>query len=74
MDGGAPAPARQIPCDAQAIGLLSSFMTDIRATLLARLAAAVGTTQVLTDPADLAPYLTDWRGRYHGRALAVVPR
>jgi FAD/FMN-containing dehydrogenase len=47
-------------------------MTDIRATLLARLAAAVGSTQVLTDPADLAPYLTDWRGRYHGRALAVV--
>jgi FAD/FMN-containing dehydrogenase len=47
-------------------------MTDIRATLLARLAAAVGSTQVLTDPADLAPFLTDWRGRYHGRALAVV--
>ena len=21
---------------------------------------------------DVAPYLTDWRGRYHGRALAVV--
>ena len=47
-------------------------MTDIRATLLARLSAAVGSTQVLTDPADLAPYLTDWRGRYHGRAAAVV--
>ncbi len=47
-------------------------MTDIRATLVARLAAAVGSTQVLTDPADLAPFVTDWRGRYHGRALAVV--
>jgi len=47
-------------------------MTDIRATLLARLAAAVGSTQVLTDSADLAPHLTDWRGRYHGLAQAVV--
>ena len=45
---------------------------DIRATLRARLDAAVGGEQVLTDPADIAPYLTDWRGRYHGRALAVV--
>ncbi len=47
-------------------------MTDIRATLRARLDAAVGSAQVLTAPADIAPYLTDWRGRYHGRARAVV--
>jgi len=47
-------------------------MTDIRATLRARLDAAVGSAQVLTAPADVAPYVTDWRGRYHGRALAVV--
>ena len=47
-------------------------MTDIRATLRARLDAAVGGAQVLTTPADLAPYTTDWRGRYHGNALAVV--
>ena len=47
-------------------------MTDIRATLRARLDAAVGSAQVLTAPADVAPYLTDWRGRYHGHAQAVV--
>jgi FAD/FMN-containing dehydrogenase len=47
-------------------------MTDIRATLRARLDAAVGSAQVLTAPDDAAPYLTDWRGRYHGRACAVV--
>jgi FAD/FMN-containing dehydrogenase len=47
-------------------------MTDIRATLRARLDAAVGSAHVLTDPFDVAPYLTDWRGRYHGRATAVV--
>jgi FAD/FMN-containing dehydrogenase len=47
-------------------------MTDIRATLRARLDAAVGSAQVLTSPADIAPYLTDWRGRFHGDAQAVV--
>ena len=47
-------------------------MTDIRATLRARLDAAVGSSQVLTAAADIAPYVTDWRGRYHGRAQAVV--
>ena len=47
-------------------------MMDIRATLRARLDAAVGSAQVLTAPADIAPYLTDWRGQYHGRARAIV--
>jgi len=32
----------------------------------------VGGAHVLTDPADTAPYLLDWRGNYQGRALAVV--
>ncbi len=35
------------------------------------LRAAVGAPHVLTD-ADAQPYLTDWRERYSGRALAVV--
>ncbi|MDH4181514.1 MAG: FAD-binding oxidoreductase [Betaproteobacteria bacterium] len=47
-------------------------MAEPGATLLARLAAAVGPSHVLTAPADLAPWLTDWRGRYTGRALALV--
>ncbi|MEO8305013.1 MAG: FAD-binding oxidoreductase [Betaproteobacteria bacterium] len=47
-------------------------MTDIRATLRARLDAAVGSAQVLTATSDVAPYVTDWRGRFKGRALAVV--
>jgi FAD/FMN-containing dehydrogenase len=43
--------------------------------VLAALRAAVGTGQVLTheDPtADLSAWERDWRGRAHGRALAVV--
>ena len=39
---------------------------------LAGLRAIVGAQHVLTDPADQAGYLTDWRKRYVGRALAVV--
>ncbi|MGE5470984.1 MAG: FAD-binding oxidoreductase [Bacteroidota bacterium] len=40
--------------------------------LLAQLAAAVGAAYVLTEPADVAPFVTDWRGRYRGNALCVV--
>lgn len=40
--------------------------------LIAQLLACLGADQVLTDPAAQATYLNDWRGRYHGRALAVV--
>jgi FAD/FMN-containing dehydrogenase len=32
----------------------------------------VGLSHCLTADADMAPYLTDWRGRYTGRAQAVV--
>ncbi len=36
------------------------------------LCGAVGTQRVLTAPTDMAPYLSDWRGRYQGAARAVV--
>ena len=39
---------------------------------LTRLANIVGASHLLTAPADLAPYLTDWRGRYTGKALGLV--
>ena len=59
-------------CDPGVNPLSSPAMTDIRATLRARLDAVVGGEHVLTDPADVAPYVSDWRGRYHGNARAVV--
>jgi D-lactate dehydrogenase (cytochrome) len=40
--------------------------------LPARLAELVGAEAVLTTPETLAPYLTDHRGLYQGRAAAVV--
>ncbi|WP_341678828.1 FAD-binding oxidoreductase [Niveibacterium sp. SC-1] len=43
-------------------------MTEI----LSRLADIVGAPNLLTAQPDVAPYLRDQRGRYEGRALAVV--
>jgi FAD/FMN-containing dehydrogenase len=44
-------------------------MTD---GFLARCSAIVGPSNVLVDDHVTAPYLTDWRGRFTGRARAVV--
>jgi FAD/FMN-containing dehydrogenase len=41
-------------------------------TFLDQLRAQVGAANVLTDAAEVAPYLTDWRGNFQGRARAVV--
>jgi FAD/FMN-containing dehydrogenase len=34
--------------------------------------ALLGEAHVISDEADMAPYLRDWRGRFTGRALAVL--
>ena len=39
---------------------------------LSALQALLGTSAVLTDPADLAPYCLDQRRRYRGQALALA--
>ncbi|MCS0632124.1 FAD-binding oxidoreductase [Telluria mixta] len=44
-------------------------MTD---GFIERCSAIVGPNNVLVDEHDTAPYLTDWRGRFTGRARAVV--
>jgi len=40
--------------------------------LIEQFRAALGKEYVLTDDADKVPYLTDWRKRYTGKALAVL--
>ena len=40
--------------------------------LSARLAAVLGPSGMLTDPAMMAGYLTEWRGLWRGRAPAVL--
>lgn len=40
--------------------------------MLERLRTIVGDKGLLSDPADMAPWLSDWRGRRTGQAIAVV--
>jgi len=47
----------------------------VSSDLLSALRAITGDGGVLTEAADLEPYVTDWRGMFHGRALCVaLPR
>jgi FAD/FMN-containing dehydrogenase len=39
---------------------------------LHRVRARLSDKGVVTDPADMAPWLVDWRGRYRGSALGLV--
>jgi FAD/FMN-containing dehydrogenase len=43
---------------------MSQFLNDCR--------KAIGTDYVLTNETDIAPYLTDWRQRATGKALAII--
>ncbi|MBC7577896.1 MAG: FAD-binding oxidoreductase [Tardiphaga sp.] len=45
-------------------------MTDKE--FLRQVASIVGPQHVLTAPAEMAPYLRDWRGRYSGSAHCIV--
>ena len=40
--------------------------------IIEQLRAIVGDAGVVTNAADMAPYLTDWRGNYTGAAQAIV--
>src|SRR5215831_19161432 len=40
--------------------------------LIARFATIVGERYAVTDPAEIAPYLTEERGLYHGRSQLVL--
>ncbi|KQN09437.1 hydroxyacid dehydrogenase [Sphingobium sp. Leaf26] len=37
-----------------------------------RFVALLGPKGVVTDPDDIAPWVSDWRGRYHGAAVAIL--
>ena len=43
-----------------------------RAQLVDEVRERFGAKAVVSDPADIAPWLTDWRGRYHGQAAAIL--
>ncbi len=43
-----------------------------RTAVISRLGETVGPQGIFTEPAELEPYIHDWRGIYHGNAAAVV--
>lgn len=44
----------------------------VSSAAVAELGAALGSKGVMTDPADIAPWTTDWRKLYQGSAAALV--
>lgn len=40
--------------------------------IIARFQQLLGPKGVITDGDDIAPWLTDWRGRFHGAASAII--
>jgi FAD/FMN-containing dehydrogenase len=47
-------------------------MTDGQAQLIAEARDRLGPRAVITDAAEIAPWVTDWRGRVHGAAPAII--
>src|SRR6187551_3418249 len=47
-------------------------MNHPSSALLERLASLLGPKGFTTDAGAMAPWLTDWRGRFHGRAAALL--
>ena len=40
--------------------------------VIAQFTTLLGEKRVVTDADDIAPWLSDWRGRYHGAAAAIL--
>lgn len=52
--------------------ILADTMPARQARLIDAVRAALGDKAVVTDPQDIAPWLEDWRGRYHGASVAIL--
>jgi len=47
-------------------------MTEDQAKLIAEAEKRLGSKAVVTDPEEIEPWVTDWRGRVHGAAPAML--
>jgi FAD/FMN-containing dehydrogenase len=47
-------------------------MSDPQSELIAAARQRLGAKSVITDPADVEPWLSDWRGRVHGQSPAIL--
>jgi len=46
--------------------------TTAQTALIHAVRAELGDKAVISDPTDIAPWLSDWRGRFHGQAPAML--
>lgn len=68
-------PHRIVLLDATPVGLWHTHKMSANQTFLADAANLVGADVITTDPDLVDPWLTDWRGRFTGRARAMaMPR
>src|SRR6476659_20439 len=47
-------------------------MTEAEARLIEEAGRMLGPKAVITDPREIEPWVTDWRGRVHGAAPAIL--
>jgi FAD/FMN-containing dehydrogenase len=47
-------------------------MSDAQKALIDEVRSRFGPKAAITDPSDIEPWLSDWRGRYHGAAQAIL--
>ena len=47
-------------------------MTEAEAQLIAEAGQKLGPKAVITDPSEIEPWVTDWRGRVHGASPAIL--
>jgi len=47
-------------------------MTEAQAEMIKQAQQALGPKAVITDPQEIAPWVSDWRGRVHGAAPAML--
>lgn len=52
--------------------MIPAPMTSGQARIVEAVRTRFGERAVRTDPADIAPWTTDWRGRFHGAAPAIL--
>src|SRR4029453_4532968 len=47
-------------------------MNSAQQSLVDEIRTRFGERSVVTDPSDIEPWLTDWRGRWHGQSAAIL--
>ena len=47
-------------------------MTDAAAQLIDQAGRKLGPRAVITDPSEIEPWVSDWRGRVHGSSPAIL--